>query len=181
MKGLQRMPEATPAAETEQTVSGDLNSTPMSGVDTNVPPTGPYRRTTRLNRPSGTNTVTPKDFVGTTPQIGGVLGLRSENVSKKLNYDNFCEKLGIYVMNKLKSGETVVVVTKNYDADVINIFKTKHKPSELTAEEKKSTVDLNIHREEIKDYLKELKILKSNLKKYTVWYIGIALMVFRQC
>ena len=32
-------------------------------------------------RDSGTST--PKDFVGTTPKIGGILGLRTENVTKK--------------------------------------------------------------------------------------------------
>ena len=77
-------------------------------------------------------------------------------------------------MNELTSSEAVLEVTKNHDADVIAIYKRKHKPSELTAEEKKSTVDFEIHKEEIKDYVKELKILKSNLKK-------IYSLVYRNC
>ena len=68
-------------------------------------------------------------------------------------------------MNELTSGEEVLEVTKVHDADVIDIYKRKYKPSELTAEDKKNTVDFEIHKENVKEYVEELKILKSNLKK----------------
>ena len=63
---------------------------------------------------------TPKDFEGATPKIGGILALRSENMTNKVNYDIFCEKLGIYIMNDFKGGENVVEVTKNQETDIIS-------------------------------------------------------------
>ena len=49
-----------------------------------------------------------KDFEGATPRIGGVLGLRSENVTRKVTDDAFRKKLGIYIMNEFKSEKDVV-------------------------------------------------------------------------
>ena len=55
---------------------------------------------------------TNKDFEGSTPKIGGFLALCSKNITKKVNCDAFCEKLEIYVMNKLKNGDAIVEVKK---------------------------------------------------------------------
>ena len=123
------------------------------------------------NRSGNAVMSTSKDFDGATPKIGGVLALRSENVTKKLNYDMFCEKLGTYIMNEFKNGDAVVEVTKDHDFDAIGGFETDNKPVELSADEKKSTVDVEIHKEEIKEYVKDLKTIKSNLKKmYSLIY-----------
>ena len=48
-------------------------------------------RPARVNRRTGPVSSTPKDFEGATPQIGGILALRSENMLKKVSYDKFCE------------------------------------------------------------------------------------------
>ena len=95
------MPEDTPTPEAGQTLGeADASSTSR-------------RNTTRNPRRPNTNfTSTPRDFEGVTPKIGGVLALRSENMTKKVNYDIFCEKLGVYIMNEFKGGENVVEVTK---------------------------------------------------------------------
>ena len=46
-----------------------------------------------------------------------------------------------------------------------------NKPVELTEDEKKSTIDVEIKKEEIKEYVKDLKTIKSNLKKiYTLTF-----------
>ena len=56
---------------------------------------------------------------------------------------------------------------KNYDVDIISSFETNNKPVELSEAKKKSTTDVEIKKEEIKDYVKDLKLIKSNLKKST--------------
>ena len=74
-------------------------------------------------------------------------------------------------MNEFKNGDAVVEVTKDHTFDVIGNFERENKPSELTVEEKRSAVDVEIHREEIKEYVKDLKTIKSNLKKiYSLIY-----------
>ena len=74
-------------------------------------------------------------------------------------------------MTEFKNGDAIFQVTKEHDADVVHIFKDKNKPKGLTDEEKKDSVDVEIHKEEIKEYVKELKIIKSNLKKlYSLIY-----------
>ena len=99
---------------------------------------GGTRRPTRLNNRYG-NVLnsTPKDFVGDTPKLGGILGLRSENVTKKITYDLFCEKLGTYIMTEFKNGDDIFQVTKIHDADVTEFFKAKNKPNSLTEEKNK--------------------------------------------
>ena len=107
-----------------------------------------------------------RDFEGATPKIGGVLGLRSENVTNKVNYDSFCEKLGIYVMNELKEGDAIVEVTKNPKADIVSTFKADNKPDPVDSSA--SDVDKEIHKEEVKEYVKDRKLIRSNLKKNIV-------------
>ena len=56
---------------------------------------------------------------------------------------------------------------------MIEILKRKNKPKELSDEDKKSMVDIEIHKEEIKEYVKDLKVLKTNLKKlYSIVFIN---------
>ena len=69
------------------------------------------------------------------------------------------------MMNEFKGGENVVEVTKNQTIDIISFFQLNNKPAELTDEEKKSTIDVEIKKEEIKEYVKDLKLIKSNLYK----------------
>ena len=107
-------------------------------------------RTTRPNNRSGPVSSTPRDFEGATPKLGGILALRSENMSKKVNYDQFCEKLYIYIMNVFKNGDSVVEVTKNPSADIIENFKTLQKPKELTDEEKRSSIETEIKKKRLK-------------------------------
>mmetsp|Transcript_11443 Transcript_11443/g.16185 ORF Transcript_11443/g.16185 Transcript_11443/m.16185 type:complete len:133 (-) Transcript_11443:2152-2550(-) len=83
---------------------------------------------------------TPRDFKGATPNIGGILALRNKNMTKEGNYDQFCEKLNIYIMNNVKNGDAVVEVTKNPSANIIEDYTKTHKPKEFTDEEKKLTL-----------------------------------------
>ena len=63
-------------------------------------------------------------------------------------------------------------VIKDPSIDAIQEFKTNKKLEEGTEDEKKSIIDMEIKKEEIKDYLKDLKKIKSNLKSFTVRFTG---------
>ena len=59
---------------------------------------------------------------GDAPKLGGILWLHSENVTVKINYDLFFEKLGTHVMKELNNGDTIFQITKEHDADVTQFF-----------------------------------------------------------
>ena len=120
------------------------------------------RASRSTNRNGTVQSSTKRDYEGATPKLGAILALRSENVTKKVNYDRFLEKLQIYIINELKNGDSIIEVTKKPKATIIE---KDQKPKELSDEAKQSTVDVEIHKEEIKDYVKDLKLLKANLKK----------------
>ena len=107
----------------------------------------------------------PKDFEASAPKIGGILALRNEIVTKQVNYDAFCEKLGVCIVNEFKCGENVFKVTRNQVTDIVSSFERDNKPVMLTDEEKESNIDVEIKREEIKEHVKDLKLVKLNLKK----------------
>ena len=77
-------------------------------------------------------------------------------------------------MKELKGGEYVIGITKDPDADVISIFQNAHKPKDLTSTEKKSDIEIEIKKEEVKEYVSKLTGLKSNLK-------SIHSLVFGNC
>ena len=105
------MTKNPPVTEVDQSPHGGVNPPQTLGVDTDTP-SGRRHPTRNHRRPNTTYTNTPRDFEGVTPKIGIILALRSENVTRKVNYDIFCEKLGVYIMNEFKGGENVVEVTK---------------------------------------------------------------------
>ena len=103
-------------------------------------------RATRQSTRNGTfQTSTNKDFGGAIPKLGGILALRNENVTKKVNYDRFLEKLGIYIVNELKVGDHIIEVTKNPKLKIIEGFMASNKPTELSDDLKKSTLDVEVH------------------------------------
>ena len=113
----------------------DVTPTPPT-TETNPEPATTSGTVARYNRRDVSFSSSTRDFEGATPKIGGVLGLRSENITKKITYDAFLEKLGIYIMTELKNGENVIEVTKNPDTKIIADFEATYKPKELTNEEK---------------------------------------------
>ena len=129
--------------------SEDVTPENDSNTAQRVPSTSNNRRTTPRNS-NRQFTNTSRDFEGATPSIGGILALRSENIVKKMNYDSFCEKIGVYIMKEFKNRENFNEVTKNPLEDVIKNLEANSKPIELTNEEKKSSVETEIEKEEIK-------------------------------
>ena len=75
-------------------------------------------------------------------------------MNKKVNYDQFCEKLHTYIVNNLKNGDAIVGVTTNPSATIIEDFIANHKPKELSDEEKESDIKVEIKKEEVKELVK---------------------------
>ena len=76
-----------------------------------------------------------------------------------------------YIIKNLNGGECIVEGIKNTKLDVIDAFKAQNKPNELSDAEKASSIEVEIKKEEIKEYVKKLNLTKSNLKKiYGVIY-----------
>ena len=68
-------------------------------------------------------------------------------------------------MKQLKGGEHVIEILKNPNIDILSTYKIVNKPADLTAEEKKSDVEVEIKKEEIKEFVKQVTAVKSNQKK----------------
>ena len=150
--------------------SGNVPDSPDEQAgSSSTPPNQSRNRFPRNTRPSNrllfVQTSMNRDFEGATPKLGAFLALRSENTNKKVNYDRFLEKLAIYVVNKLKNGDSLVEVTKTPNAKTIENFQEKNKPKELCDEDKESTVNVEMREEDTKECVKDLRLLKSNLKK----------------
>ena len=67
-------------------------------------------------------------------------------------------------MNDFKNGDAIVEVTKNTQTDIIENFKTAHKPKELTGEEKSSSIKTEITKDETKEFVKNSNIVRYNMK-----------------
>ena len=98
--------------------------------------------------------------------------MRSENVAKKASYNKFCEKLRTYTMKEFRGGEYVIDVTKDPNDDTLKSFATPKKPIDPTAAEENSDIEVEIKKEEVKEYVKQLTRIKSNLKKMYVLVFG---------
>ena len=143
-------PEHFPSAtERELPAHGGTNSQNNSG-----------RNTARRNQDSrGTNMVTVhKSFESHTPDLNGVLGLRTEKVDKKVTFEAFCEKLDTYIMRGVKNGEDVVLVTRGKNIDPLVVFNNENILDKLTTEEQRSDVAKYIKKEEIKEFVRERKL-----------------------
>ena len=83
--------------------------------------------TTRPLRNDFLHSTSSREFLGDTTKIGGVLGLPSKNITKKVAFDVFCEEVSIYVMTEFKNGEKIVEILKHPDTKVIDDFQNSNK------------------------------------------------------
>ena len=93
-------------------------------------------------------------------------------MTKKVSYDICCDRMGIYIITEFKNGENLIEVTKHPDTKVVSDFQTDHYHHKLNAEENKSSIETEIEKKENKEYVKELKLIKSNLEKIYTLVIG---------
>ena len=63
-------------------------------------------------------------------------------------------------MTEFKNGENVIQILKHHNTKIIDDFQNNNKPEELTEEGGKSTIDVEINKEEVKVYVKDLKLIE---------------------
>ena len=74
-------------------------------------------------------------------------------------------------MEELKSGEYIVDILKDPTTNTADDFQRKYKPKDLTIVQKDSDVEVEIKKEKMKEYVKQLNSIKTNLKKvYSLIY-----------
>jgi len=104
-------------------------------METHIPNMTSRHTNRNTNRPASAQTSKARDYAGAVPKIGGILASRSEYLSHKVNYDIFCQKLGVNIINKFKNGKHVVQIVKDPSADVVAMHEANFKPADLTNEE----------------------------------------------
>ena len=73
------------------------------------------------------------NYKGYTPEVGYILALCTEKLTKKITFDNFREKLATYINIELTHATDVVCVVKHIKDPKINL--------DLTEEEEKSSMN----------------------------------------
>ena len=74
-----------------------------------------------------------KNYEGDTPNVGTLLALRTGNLTKKLTFDTFREKLATYINKEVTHATDVVCVVKPMKDPRI-IFYNKNKSEDLNDE-----------------------------------------------
>ena len=92
------------------------------------------------------------DFVGETPDLGGVIWLLSKRIKKKIVCNRLLGKLKNYVFNHFKHAEDVVCVPTDLTDPTTN-FESKFMPSDLTKEEEKKPRKKKMREVHVKKYL----------------------------
>ena len=90
-----------------------------------------------------------RTWEGDTPEIGAVLGLRTEYLNKNTSFRLFMEKMEEYILRKLDNGSDVLPLVREQKDPGIR-FEKNHLPKELSTENKKSEVKVEVHKQRIK-------------------------------
>ena len=110
------MAENTPVVQAGITTEENQNPQTRNNVRNDSGNRG-SGRPVRLSNRNGPILSNPRDFEGAKLKIGGILALQSENMTKKVNYDQFFEKFYIYIMNNFRNRDAIVEVTKKLRND----------------------------------------------------------------
>ena len=105
-----------------------------------------------------------RTWEGDKTEIGAVLGLRTEHLDKKVSFRVFIEKMIEYVLREVRDASDVLpVLTKREDP--VRIFRTNNMPTELSDEEKKKEVLVEIQKQRIKKFVDREIAVESNMKR----------------
>jgi hypothetical protein len=139
--------------------------TPPPNTETNA------RRNRRNYRNAGTNNRAIKDFAGETKDVEAVLTLVTEQVDKRVTFEQFQETLKNYVLKTLENGEDVVPLIMKLQ-DPTTAFEKNHAPKDLTQEELASPVKIKMWELRIKQYLSREWKLRVNIHKLYAVVLG---------
>ena len=117
-------------------------------------------------RPMSINNQT---YTGECEDLGYILALRSEKFDKEVPFQVFMEKLATYVVSHLKDGGDIQVIFTDMKVPTKS-FNELHKP--VKPEKGKSSkdddvdeVDLEIYKEEVKQFVQRKMNLRRNMEK----------------
>ena len=140
----------------------DRASPPENSNDTqNAITQQPRSRGTQNPRRRGNRVITTNNqsYKGECEDIGHILALRSEKFDKKVHFQVFLEKLGMYIVSNLKDGDDIQPLYANL-VDPNDNFTAKYKPTkpDYDASGEIDEVDLEIYREEVKQFVQRKPI-----------------------
>ena len=114
--------------------------------------------------------ISNKDFEGDTPEIGGVVGLKSEKITAKVQFDTFRDKISDFVLKELQNGFDVIPFVKDMEDPTQN-FVNKYLPRNLSDEDKRDDVLKGLFEQKLKKYVdREYLMFDNKVKLYTyIW------------
>ena len=119
--------------------------------------------TTNNNQINGVVHTNPHNYEGANTDVGAVIGLRHEKFKKKApSFESFLETLSTYVVSTLKDGSDMKPLFDKMTSPFIKL-NNKHKPSKPT--EEADAVDMDIYKEEVKQFVTRSANLRRNREK----------------
>ena len=159
---------ATPPPAQESSGNNNNNGGSNNGSNTGIGGGNNSNRSRNQNRQNYNRDISNKSFEGAEPSVGAVLGLQSERIDKKVNYEQFKDKLVNYIGRKFDNGDDIVCTVKN-STDPMTLCEKKYKPEDLTADAKKDDFLVKIYMEEYKRFrTKQDQVTVSMKKLYNV-------------
>ena len=152
------MPEPSSSLPSETQGDNQQTSTGTQGRQA-----GGNRR--RQARPMSINNQT---YTGECEDLGYILALRSEKFDKNVSFQIFMEKLATYVVSHLKDGGDIQAIFTEMK-DPTKSFNELHKPTkpkkdESSEESDIDEVDLEIYKEEVKQFVQRKMNLRQNIE-----------------
>ena len=160
----------TPGQETstntsERTSGSSENTTNISGNNQSNNDTSLNSNSNRRNdNRKNVFTNNEKTWQGNTPDVGAVLGLRTEFLDKKVSFRVFMEKMEEHAVRKLDNGNDLIPLMRE-QVDPRISFENTHLPKVLTAVEKLNEVKVEVHKQRIKMYVNREIELNMNMTK----------------
>jgi hypothetical protein len=112
------------------------------------------------------NTIGSNDrhWQGSKPDIGVVLGLKTEQLTHKKTFEVFRDKLSTYILSEFDNAKDILPVLKKM-VDPMDILKQNNTPKGLSEEDEKSSVQQAMQSHRIKLYIAREMQLSDNMDK----------------
>ena len=104
-----------------------------------------------------------RSFKGEQPGISAVLVTRTNNIENKVKINIFCEKLGNYILREITNTSEVVCVVRDMKCP-IKYSENNHKPNLMSIHDLKDSINTEIQKHQLKNYVNREAVLRSNLE-----------------
>ena len=105
-----------------------------------------------------------RSFEGKTPEIGGIMALKIDKVTKKVPFETFREVLVEYLTKELDRPRDVIAIVKDM-IDPKPIFMKRYAIEDLSTEEEKSTTKKAMHMKQINLFVERFDKIDENIDK----------------